>query len=679
MAAALHPGGSGKENMKCIWFFWMWSAAVALGAADEPGDAIAALRAEIARHDELYHRQATPEISDAEYDGLKRQLAELERAHPAAAKAAPPLREVGDDRSGIFQTERHAVPMLSLEKAYTEAQLRAFDARVRKALRPGAGAAEVEYVIEPKYDGLAISVTYERGKLMRALTRGDGVEGDDVTANVRRIAGLPHVLAAASALPERIEVRGEIFVSFTEFERVNAGREAAGEPMFATPRSLAAGTVRQLEAAVVADRRLSVVFFAVGGCEPETALPATHTATQARLAEWGLPVAESVRRAGGGEELVRAVRALGAERERFAFPTDGAVVKVDARAAQQELGMNEAAARWAVAYKFPAARAEAQVRAITIQVGRTGVLTPVAELAPVSLGGTIVARATLHNREEIARRDVRVGDVVYVERAGDVIPAIVGVNMARRPTQAVPYAFPAVCPECQSPVLAEEKTVAMRCGGVDCPAQLRRRIEHFASKAAMDIAGLGPATIGTLVTAGRVKSVADLYRLKREDLAAPAGDGGRRAEQLLAAIERSKHAELWRVIHGLGIPQIGAATARELAQRHGTLAAFAAAEPRGRELALALLAVGVGDAAEQATRGRLAGLTFVLTGTLPNFTRAQATAKIEAAGGTVANAVSRATDYVIAGAEPGTKLERARKLGVTVIDEAALLALLAAK
>jgi DNA ligase (NAD+) len=679
-------------------------ATPAAGARDE----IAALRAQIAHHDALYHRDAAPEISDYDYDQLKQRLAALERSSPAAALEVAPLPELGDDRSGLFQTVRHRERMLSLDKTYAAADVRVFDARVSKQL----GAREIDYVVEPKFDGFAVSVTYENGSLVRAITRGNGRDGDDITANVRRIAGLPRTLRAAAStgsagmLPRLIEVRGEIYVGLADFARIAAEREAAGEPPFANPRNLAAGTIRQLDANAVVTRSLQVVFYAVGACEPIGALPATQRELHDRFRAWGLPSVGEVWPAKGAEGLWRAIEAVRAARPGFAFPTDGAVVKLNSLAQQRELGAGESAPRWAIAYKFAPERAETQLRAITIQVGRTGVLTPVAELAPIPLGGSTIARATLHNRDEIARRDIRVGDYVFVEKAGEIIPAIVGVNLARRPTTARAFEFPSVCPECRTAVVSNAGEVAVRCANASCPAQLRRRLEHFASKACVDIDGLGPVTIAALVDRGVVKGIPDLYRLRRGDLLTQAKLGEKSADRLLVGINASKRAELWRLVYGLGIPQVGAVAARELARRFGSLAALANAsststagagrsptadandpagraaadffaQPGNRALIADLIAAGVEPMAPSvATSAGCAEKTFVLTGTLPTLTRAVATARIEAAGGKVGTSVSRTTDFVIVGADAGTKLERARALGVKTIDEAELLRML---
>ena len=665
---------------------------------------IAALRIEIARHDALYHRQAAPEISDGDYDGLKRKLREWEQTYPEIAREVPAVAEVGDDRSGLFQTYRHRERMMSLEKAYTEAELRAFSARVEKAV----GKRELAFVVEPKFDGLAVSVTFEQGRLVRAVTRGNGVEGDDVTGHVLAITGLPRTLrvpgegAGARAMPAVIEVRGEVYVPFAEFQRVNVEREAAGETRFANPRNLAAGTLRQLDASEVTRRGLAVVFYGIGACEPLTALPTTQHGLHGKIRAWGLPSVEEVWRAMGTDALWRAVQTVETARASFTFPTDGAVVKLDEMAWQREVGVGESAPRWAVAYKFASERAETRLRAITIQVGRTGVLTPVAELEPVTLAGSKVARATLHNRDEIARRDLRVGDFVYVEKAGEIIPALVGVNLARRPAEAVPFVFPTVCPACRTAVVQRAGEVAVRCPGAACPAQLRRRIEHFASKAGVDIEGLGPVMIEALVERGVVKELADLYRLRREDVAALGKNVSKSAERLLGAIEASKRVELARVIYGLGIPQIGAVAAKELARGCGSLEAVAAlgnaAAPAGasaaeraatayfahashRAMVADLIAVGMRPTVIAAGAGDrpLLGKIFVLTGTLPTLSRAQATEKIEAAGGKVSGSVSARTDYVVAGTEAGVKREQARTLKVPVIDEAELLRMIAGK
>ena len=663
-------------------------------APAEARQKIEALRTEIAHHDALYHQKAAPEISDYDYDQLKIRLRELEKTFPEAAVAVPPVAEVGDDRSGLFQTYRHRERMMSLDKTYAEADLRAFHTRLAKQF----GRDDLEYVVEPKFDGFAISVTYEHGRLVRAVTRGNGVEGDDVTANALMIRRLPRSLRATAEdgttnlIPDVVELRGEIYISFAEFERINAEREAAGEAVFANPRNLATGTIRQLEPAEVARRNLEIVFYGIGACEPAATRPGTQHGLHEQLRAWGLPGVGKYWTARGSGELWSAVQAVGRARADYGFPTDGAVAKLDSAALQREAGESDSAPRWAMAYKFAPERAETQVTAITVQIGRTGVLTPVAELAPVSLGGSTMVRATLHNRDEIARRDIRVGDFVYVEKAGEIIPAVVGVNVARRPPSAQPFVFPAVCPACGAAVAQRADEVAVRCVNPACPAQLRRRLEHFASAACVDIDGLGATTVDTLMDRGWVKDLPDLYRLRRADLLTLGRNVERSTDRLLAAIEASKRAELWRFIYGLGLPQVGASAAKELARRYCSLDALAAAgraeaalddpagravaayfaEPRNRAIVAALVAAGVQPSAPAAAGERLAGRIFVLTGTLPTLTRTQATAQIEAAGGKVGSSVSRKIHYLVVGAEPGEKLDQARALGVRVIDEAAL-------
>jgi DNA ligase (NAD+) len=684
--------------------------AVSPVAAAEAPARIAALRAEIARHDELYFKRSAPEISDAAYDRLKRELAALEQAFPEAARTMSSAGRgvLGDDRSGLFPTYRHRERMRSLAKTYTEAELRDFHARLAGQF----GRDDLAFVVEPKFDGLAISVTFEHGRLVRAVTRGDGAEGDEVTANVRAIRTLPSELAplapdgSRNPLPDLVELRGEVYLDYAEFRRINAVREADGEEPFAHPRNLAAGTLKSLDPALVASRRLSIVFYGWGAWEG-AGRPESQQAWHARVRAWGLPGVEWVRLARGAGESWAAVQALRRERGRLPFPTDGAVVKLDDTTLQRAAGASEEAPHWAVACKFPPERVATRLRGITLQVGRTGVLAPVAELDPVSLGGSTIARASLHNAEDIARHDLRIGDFVFVEKAGEIIPVVAGVDLSRRSPDARPFVFPEKCPVCATPTVRLAGEAAVRCPNELCEAQVRRRIEHFASKAGVGIDGLGEATIASLVAAGQVRGVADLYRLQRADLIAAGAGGDRGAARLLAAIVASKRAELWRVIHGLGIPQVGPATARALARHFGGLAPLASArredffiaggeqiegvgksvteavlaylaQPAHQALLGDLMALGVPSpvAAAPGLAGPLVGKTVVLTGSLPTLTRAEATARLTAAGAHVAGSVSRKTDLVVAGEGAGAKLDEARELGVRVIAEAELLRLL---
>jgi len=671
---------------------------------------IAALRAEVAHHDELYYRRAQPEITDFEYDQLKRRLADLEAAYPQLGDVAgivSPTAQVGDDRTEGFATYRHRERMMSLDNTYSQEELREFHERLVKLL----GRDTLAYVVEPKIDGLAVSLTYEKGKLVRAVTRGNGVEGDDITANARTIHSLPLELKSSpeAPVPDVIEIRGEVFLTLVEFQRINQLREEAGEPLYANPRNLAAGTIKQLDPREVAQRRLEIVLYGLGYCEPAMALPTWQSGYHDLVRAWGLPTVEKFWKVQGADEIWAAVQDLDRLRGNFAYATDGAVVKLDSIPLQREAGVTAKAPRWAMAYKFASEQAETRLNAITIQVGRTGVLTPVAELEPVHLAGSTVARATLHNRDEIARKDIRVGDFVYVEKAGEVIPAVVSVNTARRALTCVPYVFPETCPVCATPIVQIEGEVALRCPNYECPVQVRRRVQHFASKACVDIDGLGVAMVDGLVEKGWVKSVADIYQLRRGDLLTLGKSVEKSTDKLLAAVESSKRAELWRFIHGLGVTHVGAAAAKDLALSFGGLDALAHAkyedfildkksviegigetmaqaimehfnDPRNRGLVSELLELGVAPAApvkRVASSAVLAGEIFVLTGTLPTLSREQAAEKIEAAGGKVSGSVSKKTSYVLAGEEAGSKLEKARTLGVPVIDEAELLRMLA--
>jgi len=630
----------------------------------EAREEIHRLRVEIARHDDLYHRQGRSEIPDADYDELRARLAGLEKAHPvAAAAAAAPLPPVPDDRTGNLPDDTHHVPMRSLTKVRNVSELRSFHG----ALARRFGRDDLAYVVEPKYDGIAVSLTYERGRLARALTRGDGRTGEDITARVRAVAGVPALLRGGDA-PDRIEIRGELYVPFAEFSRVNALRGEAGLAPFANPRALAAGLARRVtETPREETQALRLVCFGVGACAPDTSLPGYQRELSVRFRDWGLPAVEIVRAVRGVEQLVAAVDGLGRERSLLAFPTDGAVVKLDSRALQAAAGEGTDAPRWAAACKFAAAGAETRLLAISVQVGRSGALTPVAELAPVEVAGVTIARATLHSAAVLARLDARVGDTVRVERAGDVVPGIAGVNLEQRPADARPFAFPKDCPACGSTVVADGGGASLRCPSDSCPERLRRRVGHFASQAGVGIEGFGPVVMDRLIARGLVREPVDLYLLRREDLVAAETEAA--ADRLLTAIKRSRSAEAWRFVAGIGVPGVGAAAARELVRRHGSLEAIAAAEPRLREPLLALVRAGVRPPAVAGKGGALHGKTLVLTGALAGFSRAEAVTRIEAEGGRVAGSVGRGTDYLVAGENPGAKLAEARKRGVPVLGE----------
>jgi DNA ligase (NAD+) len=529
------------------------------------------LRAEIAHHDELYFKKAAPEITDAAYDALKRELRSLEQLFPSLAARDP---STGDDRSGVFPAATHRLRMQGLDKAYTEAELRAFIAKTRRAL--GRGGDSAVFVIEPKYDGLAISVTYERGKLVRAVTRGNGVEGDDVTANFLALCDVPRQLAAdaSASLPDLIELRGEVFMAFAEFKRINAELESAGGEPFTHPRNLATGTLKQT-APAGAPRRLSVVFYGWGAVEPAALAPKSQQELHRLLRVWTLPSVAEKRIGATDDEVWRAVQDLGAKRTKWPFPTDGAVLKIDATAQRALLGEAEDTPRWAIAYKFAPEQATTRLRAITLQVGRTGAITPVAELEPVKLGGATIRRVSLHNRDDIARRDLRIGDTVLVERAGEIIPVIASVDKTKRHSDAAPFSFPAECPSCSAALVQAPEQAAVRCPNLACPAQMQRRLEYFASDACADLDGFGPGVIEKLVARGMLREPADFYRLDGTALKAVVGE--KTAAKLQSAAERGRRREAWRFMLGLGVPGIGPAGAKALAKQFGDLAALAAA------------------------------------------------------------------------------------------------------
>ncbi len=657
------------------------------------------LRDEIELHNYRYYVLDAPTIPDAEFDRLFRELQALERAHPELVTPDSPTQRVGGMPASGFAQVRHRVPMLSLNNAFDDADVAAFDRRVSEAL----GIEDVEYAAEPKFDGLAISLVYEHGVLMQAATRGDGYTGEDVTANVRTIHAVPLRLSIDKP-PAVLEVRGEVLMLKRDFEQLNAEQREKGEKAFANPRNAAAGSLRQLDPRITASRKLTFFAYALGAVEG-MALPPRHSELLALLERLHFPVTRERQVVRGVKGLLHFYREIGALRDRLPFEIDGVVYKVNDLAAQARLGFVARAPRWAIAHKFPAQEEMTQVLDIDVQVGRTGALTPVARLKPVMVGGVTVTNATLHNEDEIRRKDVRIGDYVIVRRAGDVIPEVVSVVKHKRPPHARAFVMPSRCPVCGSHVVRPEGEAVARCsGGLYCPAQRKQAILHFASRRAMDIEGLGDKLVDQLVDKGLVKNPADLYRLRADALAKLERMGEKSAHNVLEAIQRSKQTELARFIYALGIRNVGEATARDLAHHFGSLDALMAAdlaqlmevpevgpvvaesirdffaEPHNRSVIDQLRRAGIQwkEGVPKVARAvpGVAGKRFVLTGTLPHLSREEAKARIEAAGGKVSGSVSKQTDYVVVGVDPGSKLARAEALGIPLLDEDGLLALL---
>jgi len=658
-----------------------------------------ALRAAIEEANHRYYVLDAPTISDAEYDRLFRELQDLEAQHPELATFDSPTLRVGAAPLEAFGTVRHRVPMLSLNNAFKDEEVEAFDRRVRE----GLGAGPVEYACEPKFDGLAISLVYDRGVFAQGATRGDGYEGEDVTANLRTVKSIPLRLHTAHA-PRLLEARGEVIIYRRDFERLNARQREQGAKEFANPRNAAAGGLRQLDSRITASRPLR--FFAYGLGETEGLHDAqTQSGVLELLDELGLPVCAERRTVQGVEGLLAYYRELAAKRAGLPYDVDGVVYKVNRLADQERLGFVARAPRFAVAHKFPAEEATTRLVAIEVQVGRTGAITPVARLEPVFVGGVTVTNATLHNEDELHRKDIRVGDTVVVRRAGDVIPEVVRAVPGSRKPHAPLFHVPARCPVCGSAVVRLPDEAVARCtGGLFCPAQRKQALLHFASRRALDIEGLGEKLVDQLVDAGMVKTPADLYALDPAGLAALERMGEKSAQNVLAALERSKRTTLARFIYALGIRSVGEATARDLARHFGALDPLVAAdeealqevedvgpvvamsirrffaEKHNRDVIDALRRHGVrweeGKARPAAPAGRLAGKTFVLTGTLPDMTRDEAAALITSRGGKVTGSVSKKTDYVVAGADAGSKLAKAEALGIAVLDEDGLSKLL---
>jgi DNA ligase (NAD+) len=682
----------------------------------DPASRIAELRRQIRYHEERYYVANQPEISDAEFDELLRELQQLEADHPDLVSADSPTQRVSGRVAEGFQTVAHAEPMLSLDNAYDEDELRAFDDRVRRGLSEGGVApGSVDYVAELKIDGVSIALTYVDGRFVRGATRGNGVQGEDVTTNVRTIRSVP--LQLNEPVPGQIEVRGEVYLPRAAFEKMNEERAREGDILFANPRNAAAGALRNLDPALVSKRGLRAFTYqlVVGG--PQTR-PTSHAATLEQLGRWGLPVESHWRRCAGIEALVEFCAEWADKRRGLGFDTDGVVIKVDTIEQRHRLGTTSKFPRWAVAFKFPAEQKNTLLKQIAVNVGRTGAVTPFAVLEPIFVGGTTVSMATLHNADDIMRKDIRERDTVIVEKAGDVIPRVVGPVLARRPEDSVPWVMPTTCPECGSQLHREEEEAVWRCENVSCPARLQRGLEHFASRGAMNIEGLGESLVAQLIANSLVRDYADLYHLTAEQLASltstSARDGksierrfgAKNAGKVVEEIARSKTNDFWRVIYALGIRHIGERGAQVLARAFGSMAALEAAslealqatneigpvlaasarswldEPRNRELVSRLRAAGVRMEVPESERvstgpGPLTGRTYVITGTLSSMTREEATAALERLGAKVAGSVSKKTTAVIVGEEAGSKADKARALGVTILDEAGFASLLA--
>ena len=648
-------------------------------------------------HNYRYHTLDAPEISDAEYDQLMQRLLQLEREHPALVTPTSPSQRVGSAPLDKFAPAMHSEPMLSLENAFNSDDLIAFDARIKRFL---ATSEDIEYLCEPKLDGVAIALTYENGILVRAATRGDGTTGEDITQNVRTIRSVP--LQLQNDFPVLVEVRGEIYIDLADFRQLNQLRRDAGEIPFANPRNLAAGSLRQLDPRLTAARPLKISCYGLGTLTGQA--PQTHQQLLNDLTRWGLQVnLAETHCVANIHAAINRYQQLLERREELEYEIDGMVVKVNHRDLQEELGVKSRTPRWAIACKFPPRQAETVLESVRLQVGRTGAVTPVANLVPVKVGGVNVSSASLHNWDEIERLDAHIGDTVIVERAGDVIPAVVRVVKEKRTGTEQVIPRPSHCPVCNSPLVQEDDEVVPRCQGIDCPARLKESLKHFCSRGGMDIQGMGDRYIDQLLRLQLVTSIADLYRLKKQDLFRFERMGDKLAENLLTAIENSKNRPLANLIYALGIRHVGSHTARLLAQQFGTLNHLAAAAydtliaiheigpqvagsivnffaaEKNRALLLDLAKLGVSPPAEnrQPAGELLAGKTIVFTGSLERFTRKEGEELVVQQGGRASGSVSGKTDYVVAGPGAGSKLDKARNLGVTVLSEDEFLQLIA--
>ena len=689
----------------------------------DPLQRITDLRRQIRHHEDCYYRRSAPEISDAEFDALLHELERLEADHPDLVTQDSPTQRVGGTIVDGFATVEHLVPMLSLDNAYNEEELRAFDERVRRGA--GVGATPIAYVAELKIDGLSIALTYQDGRFVRGATRGDGVRGEEVTPNVRTIRAIP--LTLTDDVPGRVEVRGELFLPRAQFERINKERELEGEPLFQNPRNAAAGTMRNLEPALVAKRKLSaftyqLIVSATEELQPEGwSYPQSHSSTLERLRNLGFPVESHWQRCDGIDAVIAFCNAWADKRHDLEFDTDGVVVKVDDLALREKLGTTAKFPRWATAFKFPAEQAHVKLLDIRVNVGRTGAATPYAVLEPTFLAGSTISMATLHNAEDLARKDIRVGDTVVLEKAGDVIPRVVAPVLGQRPADSQPWKMPTECPECGSALVRDEEEVVWRCDNTSCPARLRRSLEHFASRSAMNIEGLGASLVDQLIEQGLVRDFADLYSLTADQLEnlvvtpkEPRSERsvprrlGKVGRNVIEQIDRSRANDLPRLLYGLGIRHVGEKAAGTVARYMRTMQAILQApvealqtipeigpvvaasirsfadEPHNRALIDKLAAAQVNmsslqPAIDAAAPGPLAGKTFVVTGTLATMSREEATKAIEDRGGKVAGSVSKKTTYLVAGEDAGSKLDKAKQLGTTILSEEEFRAIMTAE
>ena len=663
-------------------------------------DRYAFLQEELARLEHAYYVLDTPILPDIEYDRLYREMLEIEANHPEWVSPESLSQRVGGTALKEFDSVQHTVPMLSLNNAFEDAELIAFDRRSREGLH----TEHVDYAGELKFDGLAISLRYENGSLVKAATRGDGASGEDVTANIKTIRAIPLKLLGKN-IPAVLEVRGEVFMYLKDFQKMNQQAATLGEKEFANPRNAAAGSLRQLDSKITAKRPLSFFAYGLGALEPQSWLPATHEELLNAYVELGLPVCPERRVLKSVTEILSFYNEIGAKRDSLPYDIDGVVYKVNSFAEQAKLGFVSRAPRFALAHKYPAQEALTTVLGIDVQVGRTGAITPVARLAPVEVGGVRVTNATLHNEDEVKRKDVRVGDTVSIRRAGDVIPEVVSVIKERRPADAAEFTMPIRCPLCNSHIerLADE-AVARCSGGLFCGAQRKQALIHFAHRRALDIEGLGEKIVDQLVDQNLVRTPADLYRLGFTALANLERMGDKSADNLIQAISKSRNTSLARFIFALGIRHVGETTAKDLANHYQSMHAVMDAtladlltvkdvgpvvadsivsfmeEVHNREVIEKLLASGMQlSVEEKIISAAIAGKTFVLTGTFPTMTRDEAKDLLEKAGGKVAGSVSKKTDYVVAGSDAGSKLTKAEELGILIIDEAAMLKLLSSQ